>query len=271
MAIVECSYYSQALLGMTKMTVYLPTPSSTDWQEGKAKEHPFYLGKRFPVYYLLHGMCEDSSTILRKTRIESYAQKAGIAVVMPEGENSFYLNPVWGRPYETLIAEELPLFIRDTFPVSDRREETWIGGFSMGGYGALRLALKYSETFGKVTAYSGCYDIGALAALTGKRGEGYFPVQPEAFAGADLKELRGTDADIYRLAEVLTETELPRPEIFLSCGMDDSLYPMHEKTQDVFSELGISYTAQEAEGGHDWDYWDPALREGISWLIGTED
>ena len=266
MAILECSFYSQALLGTTKMTVFVPTPDVTSWEEGSAAAHPFTRGERFPVLYLLHGLSEDSSAILRKSRIESYAKHAQIAVVMPEGENSFYLNPAYGRDYETYVARELPLFVRDTFPVSDSREETWIGGFSMGGYGALRLALKYPETFGKVLAFSGCYDVGAIKAFGAMPGK-YSPVHTEAYNGGDPSALRGTDADLFFLAEKLAEKEILRPEIFLSCGTEDPLYALHQRTADFFSSLGIAYTAQEAAGGHDWDYWDPALRSAIGWLM----
>ncbi|MBQ4474065.1 MAG: esterase family protein [Lachnospiraceae bacterium] len=265
MAIVECSFYSQALLGMTKMNVFLPTPDADCAQKGETKEHPFLRGERFPVLYLLHGMCEDYSTVLRKTRIESYAKKAGIAVVMPDGENSFYLNPKFGRKYETFIAQELPLFVKETLPVQGPGERCFIGGFSMGAYGALRLALKYPETFSKVMAFSGPYDVTELRAPE----EGYFPMHPEALGGGDVQELAGTDADLYCVASALAGGDRPRPEIFLSCGTEDEYYETFVKTQAVFSDLGLAYTAQEAAGGHGWDYWDPALLSALGWL--TED
>ena len=266
MALLTCTYYSESLLGMTKIHVYIPTPGGKEWAFGTAKDHPFFAGKKFPVLYLLHGMGEDASTILRKTRIESYAKDAQIAVVMPEGENSFYTDPAYGRRYESYIAKELPLFIQDSFPVSDKREETYIGGFSMGGFGALRLGLKYAETFAKILAFSGPYDVTEFPLHVFEGEEGTRAMHWEALAGEDFSAIPGSDLDPYVHANALAYSERVRPEIFLSCGTEDPLYPAHVKTQEVLSSLGIAYIAQEAAGGHDYDYWDPALLSAVSWL-----
>ena len=77
---------------------------------------------------------------LRHTNIEEFAEKAGLAVVMPSGQNGFYTNAKYGLNYFDFITKELPLFVQKYFPVSTKREDTYIAGPSMGGYGAAKCA-----------------------------------------------------------------------------------------------------------------------------------
>ena len=100
-----------------------------------------------PVLYLLHGLSDDHTAWSRRTSVERYAESAGIAVVMPEVQRSFYTDMVYGLRYFTYIAEELPALCRRLFPLSERREDTFIAGNSMGGYGALKAALRFPERF----------------------------------------------------------------------------------------------------------------------------
>lgn len=265
MALVQCNYYSQALLGYTRINLFLPTPDAGVYEAGKEAENIFLSGGKYRVLYLLHGMCNDYSECLRKSGIERYAEAAQIAVVMPDGENGFYANTAYGRKYETYIAQELPLFITKMFPVSDRREDICIGGFSMGGYGALRLGLKYSDTFGKVIALSGSHDLTKLPPRNFHL-QKYCPVHWEFVNGPEYDKIAGSDLDTYAVAEEKVKEGAALPDIFLSCGTGDFLYQAHRLTLEKLSSLGIAYTAEEGPGYHNWDYWDPALKRGIDWL-----
>src|SRR5262245_52048408 len=123
MALLTCHVYSEALEVKTTISIVLPRTT-----KGEA-----------PVLYLLHGRTDDHTSWQRYTSIERYAEAAGLAVVMPSAHNSFYADEVRGHPYWTYVSEELPSIVQSLFRVSDRPEDTFVAGLSMGGYGALKL------------------------------------------------------------------------------------------------------------------------------------
>lgn len=103
-------------------------------------------GNLHPTLYLLHGLSDDDSIWLRRTSIERYVAQMGIAVVMPQVHRSFYTDMAAGGQYWTFISEELPALARSFFPLSAKREDNFVAGLSMGGYGALKLGLRKPET-----------------------------------------------------------------------------------------------------------------------------
>ena len=108
-----------------------------------------------PAMYLLHGLYGSEQDWFQYTRVMLWARAKGLAVFCPAGENGFYVNQAdTGEAYMRYVGEELPAFTRRLFPLSSRREDTFIAGLSMGGYGALNAGLTYPETFGKVAALS---------------------------------------------------------------------------------------------------------------------
>ncbi len=117
------------------------------------------------MLYLLHGMSDDHTAWLRYTSIERYAARHGLAVVMPAVGRSFYANEAHGHPYWDFLSEELPAVVGRFLRVSDRREDTFVAGLSMGGYGAFKWALRQPERFAAAASLSGALDVVALAAL----------------------------------------------------------------------------------------------------------
>ena len=155
MALLQVKFFSNVLGKCVSMEVCLPqTTNGQIGMEGKAET-------TFPTLYLLHGMSDDETIWERRTSIERYATAKGIAVVMPTTELGWYTDMECGyQKYYTFIAKELPAVCRGFFRgMSDKREDNWIAGLSMGGYGALKIALNESETFGKAAGLSGAYDI----------------------------------------------------------------------------------------------------------------
>ena len=86
-----------------------------------------------PVLYLLHGMSDDHSTWIRRTSVERYATQYGLALVMPNAHRSYYTDMACGLKYWTYVSEELPRLMHTFFKISDRREDTFVAGLSMGG------------------------------------------------------------------------------------------------------------------------------------------
>lgn len=128
MALIQCQFYSEVLGLSTSMNVILPQATRSQiGMEGKQGTGPH------PTLYLLHGLSDDDSTWLRRTSIERYVASMGLAVVMPQVHRSFYTNMEQGAAYWTFISEELPALARSFFPLSDKREDNFVAGLSMGG------------------------------------------------------------------------------------------------------------------------------------------
>ena len=147
--LLHCSFKSPILRRNTDINVILPTPR----EEGQV------LTTGWPVLYLLHGMHGDYNSWVYNSNIIRYAEDHGVAVVMPSALNSFYQDMVHGERFFTYLTEELPQYIQTLFPVSKKREDTFIAGLSMGGYGAYLLALSRPDLYSAAASLSGALDM----------------------------------------------------------------------------------------------------------------
>ena len=186
--------------------------------------------KPYKTLYLLHGLYGSDDIFLANTSIQKFAEDHGIAIVIPCGENSFYLDDVDShRLFGEYVGQELLDITRSIFPLSDKRQDTFIAGFSMGGYGAIRNGLKYSENFSKIGMIS--------AALISDEIESYGddnnvlhsrPFYESVFGNLD--EVAGSDKDPKYLIENCENI----PEIYMACGLDDFLF---QKNADFYRFL----------------------------------
>ena len=156
MAIFKCNLYSETLEGNIQVNVVLPLPEFGDYFYG-GTTRLLKTGETYPVLYLLHGFGADYSDWLRYSGIERYAKEKGIAVIMPSGNNSFYANLRNGGQFYDFYTSELPDAMEYLFPVAGEREYRYIGGLSMGGFGAMKAALTKPEQYGAVISLSGPY------------------------------------------------------------------------------------------------------------------
>ena len=163
MAFLQCNFYSQVLHSNVVIGVILPSPNSSEVLSNGDSEY-FHPGVLYQTLYLFHGAYGDYSDWMRFTSIERYAQQRKIAVVMPSVQNSFYQDMYLGERYLTYVTEELPRFVRTLFPLSVKREDTFTAGLSMGGYGALKVALTKPEQYACAASLSGAVDLAGLAA-----------------------------------------------------------------------------------------------------------
>lgn len=244
MALIRIGFFSETLGMCTSCDVILPQLASAD--------EP---ARKFPVMYLLHGLTRSHSTWQRMTSIERYAVAHGVAVIMPEAHQSSYADMLHGGKYFTFIADELPRVMRGFFPLSDKREETFICGASMGGYGALKIGLNRPEQYGAIGSLSSGY--------TSYRGY----LTREDDRGVSLMALTfgengldAEDADTTAKACAIAESGENAPRIFITCGSDDSiLLENAREARDFFSGFEgnpFEFEYTEHPGGHDWAYWD---------------
>jgi S-formylglutathione hydrolase FrmB len=254
MAHLRCDFFSEALSLSTSMTVLLPQRTTTQiGMEGRAQEGPP------PVLYLLHGLSDDDTIWLRRTSIERYVAPLGLAVVMPQVHRSFYTDEAYGGRYWTFLSEELPELVHSLFRVSDRPEDTFVAGLSMGGYGALKWALRHPERFAAAASLSGAVDVVGLR--TGR----VRPEDPRMFERIfEDREPAGTPDDLRRLLTQAGTAGLPA--LHVSCGTEDALIEDNRAFVDACAAAGIPVTSSFGPGGHDWAYWDDRIQDVLAWL-----
>ncbi|MCQ2433040.1 MAG: esterase family protein [Clostridia bacterium] len=253
MAFFEVKFFSDVLGMCMSMNVVAPqkTRGNIGVSEGSFGEH-------YPTLYLLHGMSDDHTTWMRRTSIERYAEEHGIAVVMPTTYLGWYTDMAFGFAYRTFIGEELPKICRSFFPgMSDKREDNYISGNSMGGYGTLALALTYPETFSVAAPLSAAFDPKHLH----DRDKTYFT---DIFGPLD--EFDGSKNDLYSLAVKVKESGKPLPNIFQWCGEKDFLIEDNRRMQAHLRNLGYNITYSETDGNHSWGYWDREIQNVLRYI-----
>jgi putative tributyrin esterase len=254
MAHLRVDFFSDALALSTSMTVILPQQTSTQiGMSGQLAEGPP------PVLYLLHGLSDDDTTWLRRTSIERYAAPLGLAVVMPQVHRSFYTDEAYGGRYWTFLSEELPELVSTFFRVSDRREDTFVAGLSMGGFGAMTWALHQPERFAAAASLSGVLD---PASLRFQRDRPEDPRLVERIFGNT--PLAGSTHDLVSLVADLDPAALPALGVW--CGTEDELLTGNERFIAACAEVDIPLRVSLTPGEHEWGYWDAQIQQVLDWL-----
>ena len=256
MALIQVNFVSKMLFRTVPLHVILPVDKFS--MDGGPAPEP----KPFKTLYLLHGLLGNYTDWVTGTRIQRWAEAKNLAVVMPSGDNAFYLdNPAAGNYYGRFIGEELVEITRRMFPLSRRREDTFIGGLSMGGYGAVRNGLKYADTFSHIVGLSSALHI--LDAPDEVRSKKIACVE-NSFG--PLKEAAATDKNPRVLIRQLKGSGAPLPRIYLACGTEDGLLDSNRVYRDLFRAEGFDVTYYEGPGGHEWDFWDDQIHRALDWL-----
>jgi putative tributyrin esterase len=250
MALLRCDFFSDVLEVGTSMTVLLPQAS----EEQIGVSGPPRRAGDFPVLYLLHGLSDDSSAWLRFTSIERYAAELGLAVVMPQVGRSFYADEVHGGRYWTFLSEELPAVVGTFFNVSERREDTFVAGLSMGGYGAVKWALHQPERFAAAASLSGGLDLAHLSTV---------PWRADLFRRVFDGRI-GPDDDLFTLLAGADVEALP--SFYVGCGTGDHLYASSLRFVDEATAAGLDVHVDFRPGEHEWGLWDASIRDVLAWL-----
>ncbi|MGK5442445.1 alpha/beta hydrolase [Micromonospora sp. URMC 105] len=253
MARIRCDFFSEALGVGTSMTVLLPERGST--QIGMAGAAP---AGDPPVLYLLHGLTDDDTIWTRRTAIERYVAPLGLAVVMPRAERSFYTDEEHGNRYWTFLSEELPQVCRSFFRLSERREDTFVAGLSMGGYGAVKWALRRPDRFAAAASLSGALDV------ANRRDHPTRPVDRAVWHTVwGEREVPGSDDDTVAL---LDRVGGEPPALYVACGTEDFLYEDNVRFVEAARARDVPVTVDFSPGDHDWAYWDEKIRDVLAWL-----
>ena len=243
MSFCELRYFSNALQVNTAARVILP----------ETGEPPY------PTLYLLHGLSDDESMWTRRTSIERYVADLPLIVVMPNGGRGFYLDAAEGFRYAAAIGDELPRRIEETFPAKRERGGRALAGLSMGGHGALQIALSRPNDF--------C----AAASLSGAVGFGHYPenrdgapYSPEFRRILGAGDPAGSAADVWHHAATLAPESLPALRI--DCGTEDFLIAHNRAFHAFLEEKRVAHEYVEYPGAHDWPYWDAHIQDVLKFL-----
>ncbi len=201
---------------------------------------------RYPVVYLLHGHGQDYRAWVDKFDTESLSDLYNIIIVSPDGgRNSWY----WDSPinpelrYETFVSGELIEYIDTNYSTKASREGRGVAGLSMGGHGAMYLAIRHSDTFGAVGSMSGGVDIRpfpyswGMAQHIGSQAE-----NPQRWFDYTVM------GQLHRLAPDTLE-------ILVDCGTEDFFLAVNNELHNQLNYRGIPHTYITRKGAHTLDYW----------------
>ena len=215
--------------------------------------------RQYAVIYLLHGLAGNNHDWAVKTKLAEYAVKYQFILVMPEGHNGWYSDSVSNAndKYESYMVKELIPEIDKNFRTIPDRQNRFIGGLSMGGYGSIKFGLKYPQMFSLVGSFSGA--LGA-ASFTEKK-IGAIGKEIDAIFGDEMNENRKSN-DIFKFVREMTdEKKKSLPFIYLDCGTEDFLFQNNRDFDALLVEKKIPHEFRELPGKHDWVFWDSQVQE----------
>ena len=215
------------------------------------------------VLYLLHGLSDDGSAWQRYSSIETVAREYGLVVVMPSVGRSFYTDMPNGQLYFTYLTDELPQYLEDVFGLKPSRENALLAGLSMGGYGALKLALNYPDRFCAAATFSGVTSLYILSEFANDPRNAEF-----VHIFGDLSKLPGSQHDPSVWLQKAAQNPTALPKLFCACGRQDDLYPINLVFRDACQQLAIPLDYCEEDGKHDWYFWDRHIKRFLKLVLG---
>lgn len=249
MAVATIDFASKQLKMNTLVTVCFPDSSG---------EKTVPMSKR-KVLWLLHGLSDDGTSWLRYSRIDKYAKDNELVVVMPSVNRSMYCDNVNGQNYFSFVANELPDYFEKVFNLSRKKEDNFIAGLSMGGYGAIKIGLTYPQRYAAVGSFSGVLSLEPLKLALTSDMKNEFPFMLLALADTDSSELNPT---------ALLDAEKHRGmKMYIACGLQDALMETNLMFKKRAEKLGLNFDYSFTNGNHEWDYWDEQLKGFIKYAL----
>jgi S-formylglutathione hydrolase FrmB len=292
---VETKRFASAALGVEKnYVIYLPSgyDAAPD--------------RRWPVYYYLHGLTRDETMFTASIELEATANKLGVQaiIVMPDGDDSFYVNAVTpydydacmkngsglflpGQPrattcvkkraYEDYIVKDLIAHVDTTYRTIASRDGRGIAGISMGGYGALMLGLRHPDLFAAAASHSGVDSLLYAEPHPYKKGAAVLATDMATWGkdlgefGAWMRGIYGADLANWQAHDppsLVAKRKTGLPAIYLECGTEDEFHLQDgmQYLHDVLLEHGIEHAYFIGPGKHDAEFWKPRLFESLKFL-----
>lgn len=249
-----CNFYSYVLNRAVDISVVVPSVTCPEslGLGGITPSHK--LPAKFPVLYLLHGFGNNHAQWLGYSNVEMYAEEQRIAVVTMSAENKAYAD-AGADDFMRFVDEELPEFVCNYFPVSDKPEESYIAGLSMGGFGALLHGITHPERYRAIGSFSGGVGINPVT----------FVKDPMGSKGKEAPLPH--EYDLAALADDAAAAGRTLPPLYIACGTEDFLFQANVDFRDHLVELGADVTWDEVAGfGHEWRFWDMQVEKFLDWI-----
>ena len=212
----------------------------------------------YPVLYLLHGLFGTSANWLELSSLQKYLAGQKYIAVLPEGYNNWYSDSVSNSEdkFESSFLEELIPTIEKKYKISASRQCRAVAGLSMGGYGALKFALKKPDLFAFAASMSGAFNAPQISESNcGPEWEELRPSLLEVF-GEENNRAR-IENDLFGIIRKISPEEVSSmPYLYFDCGVEDSFLKVNRQLADLLKQKKIAFEYQEISGGHDWIYWD---------------
>lgn len=266
MAIGRMDFYSSALSRMVSFYAVLPNDVPD-----MMKIQNLNYGRPMKALYLLHGYSGTCTDWIYNSNISELAMKYNLAIICPSGENSFYLdNEITGGLYGTYVGEELVQYTRKLFGLSGQKEDTYIGGYSMGGFGAIHTALAYPDTFAKLFAFSSAMIIHNVKNMKPGDMDAVANYDYYRHVFGDLEQVVESKNNPETLVKDLQEKRTALPGIYLAVGTEDFLYGENQIFRRFLEEHQVKFDYHESTGGHDFVFWNQYMEPAVQWLLETE-
>lgn len=263
MSLLQVNFYSQSLVKGTTFHMILPNDCSASMIE----TNPHYK-RNMKTLYLLHGFSGTSTDWLTGSGVQEMAQKYNLAIVMPSGDNSFYLDGKGtGTAYGRFAGEELVEYVAKTFGLSKKREDVFMGGLSMGGFGAIHTGLKYNDSFSKVFGLSSAFIIHNIKNKMPGFDNGVANYDYYVATFGNLDHLEDSENNPEYLIRQLKKSDDQIPLIYMACGTEDFIIEENRSFHRFLLNEKIDVTYIESCGVHDWKFWNEYLEPAISWLL----
>lgn len=220
---------------------------------------------------LLHGLTGTDTDWLYGGVAQLMAIQYNVNIFMPTTGNSFYLDKGYpGRNHCKFIAEELPEYIGKTFGIQMKRENTMIGGLSMGGYGSIHTGLMYPDRFSAIIALSSALVIYDLAKEPDSDVATVLPALMRREIFGDPAKLIGTDIDPEHCYKRLKAEGKDIPFLYFACGNEDDLVTSNRRFRDFLKSQDADFCYEEGPGRHTWQFWNEYIDKGLKAVLNRD-
>lgn len=264
MALFSVDFYSKSLFRPVNFKLFVPNDVPPEMKMDNT-----YYERSTKILVLLHGYNGGNLDWALYSNASEISSKYNLAVILPSGENSFYLDSeATGHKYATFVGQELIDYVRNTFHLSSRKEDTFVGGLSMGGFGAIHTALQFPDTFEKAFSLSGALIVHNVEKMT--------PGFKDMVANYDYyKSVFGDPAFVLESdnnpemqIKKLKEGNHRIPGLYMAIGTEDFLYKENQIFRHFLEEEKIDFEYHESTGVHDFVFWNANIEPAVQWLLG---
>lgn len=263
MALFDSYFHSESLRKKVSFQVIIPNDTQTYHKEG----NPHY-NRPMKALYLLHGYSDSSRDWLLHGDVQRLAFKYNLAVILPEGGNNFYLDQKGtGNAYETYVGVELPMYVQKTFGLAKAYDDNIIGGYSMGGYGAIHTGLNHINTFGSIIALSSALIIPELGEMGDNFNNDFADYDYYERVFGDLKLADRSHVNPQVLVQKILTNKLRKPSLYMACGTEDFLIDSNRNFYQFLENQAYPSCYVEAAGEHNWEFWNAYLEKGLDYLL----